>query len=58
MKTRLTIVYVAFFALIGFAIWVIKSAVPLWGLLLTNTVPQILSDGIEEDKKEKNESKL
>lgn len=50
MKTKLTIVYVAFFALIGFAIWVTKSAVPLWGLLLTNAVPKFLVEEVEKSE--------
>ena len=53
MKTKLTIVYVAFFALIGFAVWVTKSAVPLWSLLLTNAVPKFLT---EEAEKESNKT--
>lgn len=56
MKTKLTITYLAFFALIGFAVWVTKSAVPLWSLLLTNAVPKFLSDEVEnENNQVKNE---
>jgi len=55
MKTKLTIVYVAFFALIGFAVWVTKSAAPLWALLLTNAVPKLLSEEVEKDNKSKTE---
>ncbi len=29
MNTKITVIYVAFFALIGFSVWVTGSAVPL-----------------------------
>lgn len=57
MKTKLTIVYVAFFTLIGFAIWVTKSATPLWALLLTNAVPKFLAEEAEKDKVSTNDDK-
>lgn len=53
MKTKLTIVYVTFFTLIGFAVWVTKSAVPLWAILLTNAVPKFLEEEVEKDNKSK-----
>jgi hypothetical protein len=55
MKIKLTFVYVAFFALIGFAIWVTESAVPLWALLLTNAVPTFLQNELKENKNTTNE---
>ena len=50
-NTSKTIIYVAFFALIGFSVWVTKSPAPLWALLLTNMVPGLLSSFAEDDKK-------
>jgi hypothetical protein len=58
MKTKLTIVYVAFFVLIGFAVWVTKSAVPLWSLLLTNAVPKFLAEEVEKDNKSKTNEEI
>jgi hypothetical protein len=31
----IALIYIAFFALIGAAVWFTKSAMPLWALLLT-----------------------
>ena len=51
-NTSKTIIYVAFFALIGFSVWVTKSTGPLWALLLTNLVPIFISGILEDEKKE------
>ena len=45
----ITLIYISFFALIGFAIYYTKSAKPLWALLLT---PTYRSKDDEDDKKE------
>jgi len=50
MNTKLTVIYVAFCALIGFSVWVTGSAVPLWALLLTNAVPTFLQNEVKENK--------
>lgn len=34
----ITLIYTAFFSLIGIAIWLTNSAVPLWALLLVPTI--------------------
>jgi hypothetical protein len=56
-NTSRTIIYVAFFALIGFSVWVTKTTGPLWALLLTNMVPGFISGLIEDEKKDKKEEK-
>jgi len=33
----IALIYIAFFSLIGFAVYFTNSATPLWGLLLTPT---------------------
>ena len=53
MNTKLTVIYVAFFALVGFSVSVTGSAAPLWALLLTNAVPRIINEEILSDDAEK-----
>lgn len=50
--TDTTLIYVAFFSLIGFSVWVTKSPGPLWALLLTDLDPRFLV-GLLEDEKSK-----
>ena len=54
--TATTLIYVAFFSLIGFSVWVTKSPGPLWALLLTDLAPRFLG-GLLDDGKSKEKSK-
>jgi hypothetical protein len=56
-NTSTTIIYVAFFALIGFSVWVTKSTGPLWALLLTRMVPGLISAIIEDNEKKSENTK-
>lgn len=42
------LIYLGFFALIGFAVWLTTSAWPLWALLLTPTIRTTNCDCDEE----------
>lgn len=45
------LIYVAFFGLVGFAVWLTSSATPLWALLLLPTIRFSDSNENEEEKK-------
>jgi hypothetical protein len=53
--TATLLIYVAFFSLIGFSVWVTNSAAPLWALLLTDFVPKLVGNLIDDDKKKQKE---
>ena len=55
--TATTLIYVAFFSLIGFSVWVTKSPGPLWALLLTDLAPRFLGGLLEGDETSKEKSK-
>ena len=38
MNYPVALIYIAFFALIGVAVWLTSSAMPLWALLLTPSI--------------------
>lgn len=38
MNYSVSLIYVAFFTLIGVAVWLTSSATPLWALLLTPSI--------------------